>query len=248
MSIPKNKQELIEWCYRTLGAPILKINISPEQADDRVEEALQKYYQHHYDATETVYYVHTVTQDDIDNKYITLPEDVMVVKGMLNNYENTGTNFMSYEYQLYMSDLVNNIQTGIISYYMRKDYLALLSSMFNDKVTPRYKRHKNTVELPKNWVDEFTADESVVILELSMKIDGGTYTDIWNDDWLKRYTTALLKYQWGRNLSKFENVELLGGVTVSGSDLRQEAKEEIDALKLELREVYEEPPDAFWMG
>lgn len=175
MAIPTNSDELIDWSFRKLGSPMLKINVTPEQAEDRLNEALEKYYQHHYDATEEVYYAHTVTQDDIDNMYITLPESTMVVKGMIDDlYSGSGGgadgNFMSYEFQAHMSDIVNNINTGIVSYYMRRDYLELMQGFFKNTVTPRYERHTNKVYLPIDWTTNFTADESCIFLQISKRL------------------------------------------------------------------------------
>ena len=70
MSKPTSRTELIEWCKRKLGAPMLCINTTPEQDSDRIDEALEIFAQYHIDATQTVYYKHIITQEDVDNQYV----------------------------------------------------------------------------------------------------------------------------------------------------------------------------------
>ena len=66
-------------------------------------------------------------------------------------------------------------------------------------------------------------------------------TDVYNDIYLKRYITALFKRQWGANLSKFNGVTMLGGVTLNGQQIFQEAQEDIRKLEEEIRGTYETP-------
>ena len=74
-------------------------------------------------------------------------------------------------------------------------------------------------------------------------LDPETYTEIYNDVLLKRYITALVKRQWGNNLSKFEGVQLPGGVSFNGQRILDEAREEIDKIEQEVQDKYELPPD-----
>ena len=67
------------------------------------------------------------------------------------------------------------------------------------------------------------------------------HTDIYNDIYLKRYVgTALIKRQWGANLSKFNGVTMVNGVTLNGGDILREAQQDIEKLETEIRSVYEE--------
>ena len=63
------------------------------------------------------------------------------------------------------------------------------------------------------------------------KIDPTQFTDVYNDVWLKKYVTALIKKQWGQNLSKFEGVQLPGGVTLQGRQILEDANTEIEKLE-----------------
>jgi len=91
-----------------------------------------------------------------------------------------------------------------------------------------------------DWKNDLQIDEFLVI-ECWRKLDPNTYTDVFNDIWLKRYVTALFKKQWGANLSKFDGVAMIGGVTLNGKQIYSEALEDLDKLEIKLRSEFEEP-------
>ena len=93
-----------------------------------------------------------------------------------------------------------------------------------------------------DWSNDVTAGDFIVI-ECYRKLDPTTYTDIFNDIYLKRYTTALIKRQWGANLSKFEGVQMLGGVTLNGAKIFEEAQQDIEKLEEQIQLAYELPPN-----
>ena len=93
-----------------------------------------------------------------------------------------------------------------------------------------------------DWSNDVTAGDFIVIA-CYRKLDPTTYTDIFNDIYLKRYTTALIKRQWGANLSKFEGVQMLGGVTLNGAKLFEEAQQDIEKLEEQIQLAYELPPN-----
>ena len=82
-----------------------------------------------------------------------------------------------------------------------------------------------------------------IVFEVYRKINPSEYTQAYNDFWLKRYATALIKKQWGENLIKFQGVTMLGGVTMNGEVIYNEAKEEIATLEEQGRLTYETPVD-----
>ena len=93
-----------------------------------------------------------------------------------------------------------------------------------------------------HWSEDVNVDDYIII-ECYRKLDPATYTDIYNDIYLKRYTTALIKRQWGANLSKFEGVQMLGGVTLNGAKLFEEAQADIEKLEEQIQLAYELPPN-----
>jgi hypothetical protein len=93
-----------------------------------------------------------------------------------------------------------------------------------------------------DWANDVTADEDYIVIECWRKLDPTSYTDIYDDIYLKRYATALLKRQWGANLSKFSGVTMLGGVTMNGDTLYSQAQEEIGRLEEQIQLAFELPP------
>ena len=106
----------------------------------------------------------------------------------------------------------------------------------------RFNQHKNRLYIDMDWKVDISAGEYLII-ECYRKLDPESFTDIYNDIYLKRYLTALFKKQWGSNLSKFNGVVMLGGVTLNGEQVYQQAQEEIDKLEREVRESYDLPVD-----
>ena len=93
-----------------------------------------------------------------------------------------------------------------------------------------------------DWNQDVNVDDFIII-ECYRKLDPNSYTDVYNDIYLKRYATALIKRQWGANLSKFEGVQMLGGVTLNGAKLFEEAQADIEKLEEQIQLAYELPPN-----
>jgi hypothetical protein len=110
----------------------------------------------------------------------------------------------------------------------------------------RFNRHKNQIKVDVNWSDTFNVGDWIVF-EVYMRIDPETYSEVWNDIFLKRYTTALFKRQWGLNLKKYTGVMMPGNVTFNGQEIFDEAEEEIQQLEAEIYNKWSEPP-AFFVG
>ena len=66
MAQPTNRQELVDYCLRQLGAPVLEINVAEEQIDDLVDDAIQYFQERHFDGVEKVYLKYQITENDID--------------------------------------------------------------------------------------------------------------------------------------------------------------------------------------
>ena len=79
MAKPASRQEFKEYILRKIGAPVIQINASDEQIDDRIDEAISFWNDYHYNGAEHVYLKHQLTQTDIDNGFIELPTEVINV-------------------------------------------------------------------------------------------------------------------------------------------------------------------------
>ena len=245
-----SRQELVDYALRRLGAPVIEINVDDDQLDDRIDEAIQFYREYHSDAIVESYHKHQITAEDVTNGYVTIPEELTVVKRILPvNTANNGGGMFNVNYQMALNDMwsLNGGMVGnIASYTATKSYIDMVNNMINGFPTSRFSRHMNRVFIDTDWgVDIQEGD--YIIVEGSTTIDPETYTDIYNDMFLKQYVTALIKEQWGQNMSKFEGMQLPGGVTISGRQILEEARLDLEKIKEEMQLRYEMPVD-FMIG
>ena len=134
------------------------------------------------------------------------------------------------------SDLTS---TNILYYEMVQQHISMLDQVLVGQTPIRYKQHMNRLYIDASIED--IQDTEHLLIECHRKIDPNDFTDIYNDMWLKRYATALVKYQWGENLSKFSGFQLPGGVQLDASEMKAQAQEEITKLEEESRLNYELP-------
>jgi hypothetical protein len=241
MAIPTTRQTLIDYCLRQLGAPVLEINVDEDQIEDRVDEALQKYRDFHMEGQRRVYLPIQVTPTDITNKYFTLTDEVIYVTRVMpisNSY--AAVNMFSMKYQMYLNDFYALYKAESLQYYVQmQQYLQEVDSLLNGIQAIQYQRHGNKLYIDMNFselqVGQYILAECYVSLEDT--------PEMYNDSWLKKYTTALIKRQWGTNLSKFDGMQLPGGVTINASKIFDEANDDVEKLEQSLIDSYSLPPD-----
>jgi hypothetical protein len=249
MAKPNSRSTLIDYCLRALGAPVIEINVDDDQVEDRIDEALQFYQHYHADAIEKVYLKHEVTADNITNGYIPINDLVTDVVRIFPLREGGSTsNMFDVRYQMHLNDIYSMGYMGsLVDYEMSMQWLAMLDMIIDsDDKHINFERHKNQLRVDMDWSEEIKAGEFIVV-ECYRILDPATYTDVYNDYFLKRYATALIKQQWGVNLSKFEGMVMPGGVTFNGRQILEDAKEEIEKLNEEVRLNWEQPVD-FYTG
>ena len=249
MAKPNSRQSLIDYCLRSLGHPVIEINVDEDQVEDRIDEALQLYQTYHADAVERVYLKHQITATDITNKYITLNNLVTSVIRVLpiRDLESTESLF-DVEYQMHLNDIYSlGFMGTLVNYEMSKQWLSLLDMVINDddKQT-NFEVHKNQLQINMDW-GESVREDDYIIVECYRILDPETYPNVYNDYFLKRYATALIKRQWGTNLIKFEGMQMPGGVTFNGRQMFDDATQELEKLEEEIRSNWEQPLD-FYTG
>jgi len=267
MAIPTTKATFKSYCLRNLGFGVIDINVSDDQADDRIDEALQYFAQYHYDGVERMYLKHLITTaevtrarandtatatDKIDstvtadwlegNNWIPVPDSVVSVIQVFPFNEGSTSNMFDVRYQLRLNDLYDFSSQSILHYDMTMKHLDFLEHILVGETPIRFNQHQNRLYIDMDWAHDVTADEDFILIECFRKLDPTTYTDIFDDIYLKRYATALLKRQWGANLSKFNGVTMLGGVTMNGETLYSQAQEEILRLEEQIQLAFELPP------
>ena len=226
MAQPTTRQEFKDWVLRKLGAPVIDINVSDEQVDDRIDEAIDYWRDYHYNGSQLVYLKHQITQDDVDNGYIDLPSCLLGISGIFNMQSSISTvsGIFNVQYQFVLNNLEDITGYNITNYYMAMSHLEFLQEMLVGKPMIRYNKHVNRLHLD---VDKgVLVVGEYIIIEAYDVIDAATYSDVWSDRWLQNYASALIKEQWGSNITKFSGMQLVGGVSFNGEQILADAREE----------------------
>tara|TARA_B100001059_G_scaffold160374_1_gene159906 strand:+ start:614 stop:1429 length:816 start_codon:yes stop_codon:yes gene_type:complete len=267
MAIPTTKSTFKEYCLRSLGKGVIDINVSDDQTDDRIDEALQYFAQYHYDGIEKVYLKHQITQADVDRAasnetttatdsvdssitasfsegkgFIPMPSAVVSVIQIFPFDDIATNNMFDIRYQLRLNDLYDFSSTSVMHYQMTMEHLDFLSHILVGEKPIRFNQHQNRLYIDMDFANDIDVGQFIII-ECYRKIDPATYTDIFDDIYLKRYATALIKRQWGANLSKFSGVAMLGGVTMNGETIYSQAQEELEKLEEQIQLSFETPID-----
>lgn len=251
-----NRQEFKEYCLRKLGFPVIEINVDDDQIEDRIDEAIGFWQDYHFDALQKLYYVYRLNETDIQNKYINLDPSVTVdsqnntvdIIGVTRVFPISDTinsaNMFDLRYQLRLNELYDFTSASYINYTLTMQHLRSLEIMFVGEVPIRFQRHMHKLFVDWGWGTSIRAGQ-VMVAECYATIDPTQYAAAWNDRWLKRYATALIKKNWGNNLKKFSGVQLPGGVTLNGDKIYEEAETEIEKLEAEMQNSYELPLEFF---
>ena len=241
MAKPTTRELFKDYCLRRLGYPVIDINVSEEQIQDRIDDALLYYQDYHFDGTERVYYKHVVTTDDVTNSYLPMPQEIIGVSDILPiNSNSSSSSLFNLEYQIHLNDAYYMSATQLQSYYMTMLQISNLQEMFNGKQPIRYNRHINKLHIDMNCGTKITTNDYIIV-DCHRIVDPDVYTDVWADRWLSRYTTALIKKQWGSNLTKFEGLQLPGGATFNGIKIFDDASAEVQTLEDEMISTYSLP-------
>ena len=369
MAKPSSRQELIDYCLRQLGEPVLEINVDDDQIEDAVDDAVQFFHERHFDGVEKMYLKHKLSQDMIDaareqtvattgisssvfngssaatvsvsannvvipnhglvtgspieysfgpgnttiaiasatlnsvgvttalgigtdsqrlwaiadnrneirfaataadatngtalditavgagathfistrtefteqRNYIEIPDHIIGIEGIFRFDDNTiSQNMFSISYQIFLNDVYNFSSIELLNYSMVKQYLETIQFLISPDKKIRYNKRGNRLYIDMNWKDA-TPDQFLVI-DCYRVLDPSDNTRVYNDSFLKRYITSLIKKQWGQNLTKFQGVKLPGGVELNGRQIYEDANTELAELRQRMSTDYELPP------
>lgn len=242
MAIPASREQFKDWCLRELGFPVIEINVDDDQVEDRIDQAFQYFQQFHFDGVERWYMKHQVTQEDKDNGYVPIPDNIIGVNRIFPiGSTNASVNMFDLRYQLRLHELYDFTSTSYVNYVLTQQHIRTLDMLFSGETPVRFNRHTSKLYIDHNWISGVTVGEWIVI-ECFIIIDPSIYTKVYNDLMLKRLATAYIKKQWGNNMKKFGGMQLPGGITMNGQQIYNEAIEEIKELEDKIRDTYEEPP------
>ena len=178
-----------------------------------------------------------------NSNYLQVPPAVIGVDKIFHfDGSNTVTNNMfSVKYQLFLNDVAFNLgYNGLLSYAMTQTYLSDIDYLLTTRKQIRFNQRQDRLYLDIDWsaceVDEF------IVLECFRLMNPNDYTRVWNDSFLKRYATALIKRQWGQNLLKFQGVKLPGGIEMNGRQIYDDAEKDLEIIREQMSNTYELPP------
>lgn len=230
-----SKTGLIDYCLRNLGFPVIPVNVSEEQIEDRVEEALEYFREYHYDGIEKVYLKHQLTQQNIDDKEIQLNDSLIYGVTRVHRYTGVAStnNMFSLEYQIRLEDIYNLLEADLINYELTQQHLTLLDRLLIGEHPFRFNRIKNIIYLDQDMSRTFKEGDYILV-ECYRVLDPADLPNVWGNQWLRKYTTALIKRQWATNVKFYSGMQLPGGITIDGDGLYQEAVSELAELEDQL--------------
>ena len=275
MAQPSSRADLINYCKRQLGAPVLEINIADEQVEDIIDDALQYFHERHFDGVIQTYLKYKITQDDKDrgqgrggnnpigivtttatstvglsttfsyeenSNYIQVPPSVIGINKIFkyDGPQTSTNNMFSVKYQMFLNDMYYFGSTEILTYAMTKRYLEDLDFILNNDKQIRFNQRQNRLYLDIDFGD--VAVDDYLIIDCYRLIDPNDFTRVYNDSFLKKYATALMKRQWGQNLIKFQGVKLPGGIELNGRQIYDDAQRDLEMIKEQMSNTYELPP------
>lgn len=278
MAKPASRQELVDYCLRRLGAPVLEINVDDDQIDDLVDDALQYFNERHFDGVERMYLKYKIDQKDIDrgsakgtngvgivtttgsstitgygstsfnwyetSNYIQVPDSVIGIENVFKfDTSSISGGMFSIKYQLFLNDLYYFNSVELLQYSMVKSYLSDIDFLLTTDKQVRFNKRQNRLYLDIEWGAQ--SADNFLVLDCYRILDPSTFTKVYNDSFLKRYLTALIKRQWGQNLIKFRGVKLPGGIELNGREIYEDAEREIDEIMKRMSMDYELPPYDF---
>jgi len=312
------RQELIEYCLRRLGFPVIEINVDEDQISDRIDDALQYWYEYHFDGRQKIFIEHRVSGDtltlaapeadnftigerltgdvsgattiykvktsdtelevegtrgtfqdgetitgtngggsilagasaftagDMSNKYVPVGDGVLFVNRMFNfggatNSTRSGSEIFDVMYQFRQNDLYNLLGADMTYYAVVQSHLSTLEQLLVSQRQIRFNRKMNRIYVDTDWDKTFNPGDYVVF-EAYATVDPTEFSEVYDDMFLKKYATALIKRQWGSNMKKFGGIQLPGGVTLNADQIFEEANVEILQIEEDMQQKYELPP------
>lgn len=256
MAIPTTREELKQYCLRKLGSPVLRINVDDTQLEDAIDDALALFFEFHYDGQLEQFVIHSLTQDEIDNGVIQLDDNVYSVQTvhLINAPGSTSSGGGSVssadmQVQSFFTDVISKAVGGsngggVTTYYTMNAKMAEVNQAFKTHSLDTFNLARSAVYINSKMP---ASDGDVAILHCYLRTTPEEFPKVWNNTWLKDYLTQLFRHQWYTNLSKYSNVQLVGGVQLDVQAQLNDAKEEMKLLREQLRFDYEMPP-MFFMG
>ena len=275
MAKPTTRQELVDYCLRQLGAPVLEINVDDDQIDDLVDDAIQYFNERHFDGVERMYLKYQISEDDIkrasgsgtdgvgivtttgtanvsgigtitsnfyeNSNFIQVPDSVVGIERIFKfDTSSISGGMFSIKYQLFLNDLYYFNSVELLQYTMTKRYLEDIDFLLTTDKQIRFNKRQNRLYLDIDWKAQTKG--TFLVIDCQRALDPTQFTKVFNDSFLKRYLTLLIKRQWGLNMMKFSGTRLPGGIELNGRQYYEDAERELADIKQRMSLEYELPP------
>ncbi len=239
MAQPTSKEDFKDYILRKIGAPVIDINVADEQVEDRVDEAVSFWRDYHYNGSQMVYLKHQITEADKENGYVPLPQGLLGISKIfdMDTSISTGTGMFNVNYQFVLNNIQDMTSYSMQNYYMTMQHIEFMQEMLVGKQMIRYNKHVNKLHIDtdnKSWVVG-----NYIIIEAYDVVNPDEYADVWSDRWLQNYAAVLVREQWGLNLTKFTQMQLVGGVQFNGEQILAEARADRERMEEEAIRSYQ---------
>ena len=173
--------------------------------------------------------------------FIQVPESVIGVEKIFKfDTSSISGGMFSIKYQLFLNDLYFFNSIELLQYSMVKTYLEDIDFLLTTDKQIRFNQRQDRLYLDIDWASEEAG--TYFVLDCYRLLNPTEFAGVWNDSFLKRYATALIKRQWGQNLIKFRGVKLPGGIEFNGREIYDDGQREIDYIREKMSSEYELPP------
>lgn len=270
MAQPSSRAELKDYCLKQLGKPVLEINVDDDQIDNLIDDAIQYYHERHFDGIDRVFLKHKLTPSQKTTlaqpgpvgtqttgtavgvglssltyvegvNYLPLPDSIIGVNNILKiNSSTVSDGLFNIKYQIFLNDVYYYGALDLLNYAMVKRYLEDLDWLLNPNAQIRFNKKNHKLYLDIDWSQ--VGENEYVIIDCYRILDPADAPKLYNDWWLKKYLTALIKKQWGQNMIKFNGVLLPGGVQLNGRQIYEDGVAEVEKMEQQLKDEYELPP------
>ena len=175
------------------------------------------------------------------SNFIQVPDSVVGIERIFKfDTSSISGGMFSIKYQLFLNDLYYFNSVELLQYAMTKSYLEDIDHLLTTDKQIRFNKRQDRMYLDIDWKAQNAGD--FLVIDCYRALDPASFTQVYNDSFVKKYLTSLIKRQWGQNLLKFRGVKLPGGIELNGREIYEDGERELESIKQKMQLEYELPP------
>jgi len=176
-----------------------------------------------------------------NSNFIQIPDSVVGIERVFKfDTSSISGGMFSIKYQLFLNDLYYFNSVELLQYAMTKSYLEDIDFLLTTDKQIRFNKRQDRMYLDIDWNAQSAGN--FLVIDCYRALDPASFTQVYNDSFVKKYLTSLIKRQWGQNLIKFRGVKLPGGIELNGREIYEDAERELEQLKQTMMLEHELPP------